>query len=43
MKARIRKIVTLVDETLSEQGQAVSPPIRRAAAIAVIANPFAGA
>ena len=42
MKARIRKILTIVDETLSEQGQDVSPPLRRAAAVAVIANPFAG-
>ena len=33
MKAQIRKIITVVDETLSEQGQDVSPPIRRAAAI----------
>ena len=32
MKAKIRKIMTVVDETLSEQGQEVSPPIRRAAA-----------
>ena len=42
MKAKIRKLITLLDETLSEQGQAVLPPIRRAAAVAVIANPFAG-
>ena len=42
MKAKIRKIVTFVDETLSEQGQAISPPLRRAAAVAVIENPFAG-
>jgi hypothetical protein len=42
MKSNIRKLVTVVDETLSEQGQAVAPPIRRAAAIAVIDNPFAG-
>jgi len=42
MKAKIRKIMTVVDETLTEQGQQVNPPIRRAAAIAVIANPFAG-
>ncbi len=42
MKAIIRKLITVVDETLSEQGQTVSPPVRRAAAIAVIANPFAG-
>ena len=42
MKARIRKLLTFVDETLSEQGREISPPIRRAAAVAVIANPFAG-
>jgi hypothetical protein len=42
MKAKIRKIVTLVEETLTEMGQTVSPPSRRAAAIAVIENPFAG-
>ena len=42
MKARIRKLVTFVDETLSEQGQTISPPLRRAAAVAVIANPYAG-
>ena len=42
MSLDIRKIVTVVDETLTEMGREVSPPIRRAAAIAVIANPFAG-
>ena len=42
MKAKIRKLVTFVDETLSEQGRVVSPPTRRAAAVAVIENPFAG-
>jgi len=41
MKAKIRKIVTFVDETLFEQGKQVEPPIRRAAAVAVIENPFA--
>ena len=41
-KAKIRKIVTVVEEVLSEMGQAVSPPTRRAAAIAVIENPLAG-
>ena len=41
MKANIRKLVTFVDETLTEQGQEVKPPIRRAAAVAIIANPFA--
>jgi len=42
MKAKIRKIVVTVEDTLTEQGQAISPPTRRAAAIAVIENPFAG-
>lgn len=42
MSARIRKIVTVVEETSSEMGRPVSPPTRKAAAIAVIANPFAG-
>lgn len=42
MTAEIRKIVTIVDEVMSEMGRPVDPPIRRAAALAVIANPFAG-
>lgn len=42
MSAKIRKIVTIVEETLNEGGRAVSPPTRRAAALAVIENPFAG-
>jgi hypothetical protein len=42
MSAVIRKIVTVVEETLKEGGRDVSPPTRRAAAIAVIENPLAG-
>lgn len=42
MSASIRKIVTVVEETFIEGGRAVSPPTRRAAAMAVIENPFAG-
>ena len=42
MNAIIRKIVTVVEETYLEMGQKVAPPTRRAAAIAVIENPFAG-
>ncbi|MGL5115943.1 MAG: amino acid synthesis family protein [Beijerinckiaceae bacterium] len=42
MKARIRKIVTQVDETRVEMGEPVDPPTRRAVACAVIDNPFAG-
>ena len=42
MTATIRKIIVQVDETRMEMGQAVNPPTRRALAMAVIANPFAG-
>jgi hypothetical protein len=38
----IRKLFTIIEETRQEAGQTVSPPTRKAAAIAVIANPFAG-
>lgn len=42
MKARIRKIVTVVEETRQEMDRDIAPPTRRAAAIAIIANPCAG-
>lgn len=42
MSAEIRKIAVWVEETLSEMGQPVSPPTRKAVAVAVIRNPFAG-
>lgn len=42
MKAKIRKIVTHVEQTLSEMGRDIDPPARRAVAVAVIENPFAG-
>ena len=38
----IRKLVVIVEETHAEMGHAVAPPGRRAVAVAVIANPFAG-
>ena len=38
----IRKLLTLVEETHREGDQSITPPTRKAAAIAVIANPFAG-
>ena len=37
-----RKIVTVVEETRRELGRPVEPATRQAAAIAVIANPYAG-
>ena len=42
MAAKIRKLIVQVDETHLEMGQVVSPPTRRALAIAVIENPYAG-
>jgi hypothetical protein len=42
MKAKIRKIVTLVEETRTEMDKTIEPATRRAAAAAVIENPFAG-
>ncbi len=42
MTANIRKLVIQVDETRKEMGQNVTPPTRRAVAIAVIENPYAG-
>ena len=41
-KANIRKIIVQVDETHREMGKAVSPATRRAVAMAVIENPYAG-
>jgi len=42
MTANIRKLVIQVDEIRKEMGRDVSPPTRRAVAIAVIENPYAG-
>ena len=42
MTAQIRKLIVQVDETRIEMGKAINPPTRRALAMAVIANPFAG-
>jgi hypothetical protein len=42
MSSEIRRIITVVEETLIEGGRPVDPPTRRAAAIAVIRNPYAG-
>jgi hypothetical protein len=41
-EGRIRKIVTIVEETLVEGEKPVTPPTRRAAAVAVVLNPHAG-
>ena len=42
MKAKIRKIVVQLDETHEEGGRPVAPATRRALAMAVIHNPYAG-
>lgn len=40
--AVIRKLIVVVEETQREIGREIVPPTRKAAAIAVIENPFAG-
>lgn len=42
MPARIRKIIVQLDETRIEMGKAITPPTRKALAMAVIENPYAG-
>ena len=42
MSAEIRKLLVLVEETRQEMGRTVEPPTRKAVAVAVIRNPFAG-
>jgi hypothetical protein len=42
MSADIRKIAVWVEETHREIGRPITPPTRKAVAVAVIANPFAG-
>jgi Amino acid synthesis len=42
MYAAIRKLVVQIDEICIEMGRSIEPATRRALAIAVIANPFAG-
>lgn len=41
-EVRIRKILTIVEEIFHEGGPLAATPLRRAAALAVIENPFAG-
>ncbi|OVZ60018.1 peptide synthetase [Pigmentiphaga sp. NML080357] len=42
MSAKIRKLIVQVDETRVEMGQALATPTRKAVAMAVIENPYAG-
>ncbi|NBV62447.1 MAG: amino acid synthesis family protein [Rhodobacteraceae bacterium] len=42
MSADIRKLAVWVEETHQEMGQQISPPTRKAVAVAVIKNPFDG-
>lgn len=42
MSGGIRRLVTVVEETVSELGEPVRVPVRRAAAVAVVANPWLG-
>ena len=38
----IRKILTILEETHEEGGRPIVPPTRKAAAIAIVTNPYAG-
>ncbi|MCL5043940.1 MAG: amino acid synthesis family protein [Deltaproteobacteria bacterium] len=40
--ARVRKLVTVVEEVHREMGREIAPPTRKAAAVAVVENPCAG-
>jgi hypothetical protein len=42
MPAKIRKLIVEVDETRIEMGRPITPPARKALAMAVIENPYAG-
>ena len=42
MAAKIRKLIVEVDETRIEAGKPIDPPTRKALAMAVIENPYAG-
>ena len=39
---KLRKMVTVVEEILSDGGREAKRPVRKAAAVAVLENPFAG-
>lgn len=39
---QIRKLLTIVEETRQEAGRTIEPPVLKAAAVAVVKNPFAG-
>lgn len=42
MSAKIRKTAVFVEDTHQEAGRQITPPTRKAVAVAVIENPFAG-
>ena len=42
MKSQIRRIAVTVEDTHLEMGKTIAPPTRKAVAVAVIENPFAG-
>jgi hypothetical protein len=39
---KLKRVLTFFDEIRSEAGRAVTPPLRKAAAVGIITNPFAG-
>ena len=39
---KLRRILTFLDEVRSQSGRDVAPPLRKAAAVGIVTNPFAG-
>ncbi|MDG2375173.1 MAG: amino acid synthesis family protein, partial [Woeseiaceae bacterium] len=42
MTTKIRKIISIVEDTVREMDRVIDPVTRKAAAIAIIENPYAG-
>ena len=39
---QIKRTLTFIDETGTEAGQRIDPPLRKVAVVAILDNPFAG-
>jgi hypothetical protein len=39
---KLKRVLTFLDEVRSQSGREVAPPLRKAAAVGIVANPFAG-
>jgi hypothetical protein len=39
---KLRRVLTFLDEVRSQSGREIAPPLRKAAAVGIVTNPFAG-